>query len=94
MVKVSHDQQVLHCVVTRILDLEFIEMAELTIDDDLPATDARAPSPNPSSHHKQFTEGRKVLPHSSVADNLVPRRKKNTQVLCPPGQANVVVLVQ
>ena len=57
---------------------EFIEMAELTTDDDLAITSIA-----------QWVE--KVLPHGSGAENPVPR--KSALVLFPPGWA-AAVLVQ
>ena len=57
-----------HKVVKKILDLEFVEMSELSIiDDELGQTPGHPPDPSPPAYHRHLTVGREILSHGGRA---------------------------
>ena len=70
-------------VVKRILELEFVEMSEMTVDDDTPQTPGRPPAPA----RLPITVVREVLTNGRSASHQVPRKSSGTVCLsshhCP-----------
>ena len=64
-------------VVKRILNLEFVEMPEVTLDDVVPPC-FRPPATSPASNNQYLSVDRKVLTHGGCPMLLVPRQGRGT----------------